>query len=418
MSEADSLFREEAIQFKQGKQQSEVLLNCHVNRQALLWLLCAAVLGIVLLVNRINYKEVQSARGYLITEEREAQLVAPQEGLVQAILVTPGEEVEKGEPIARISQQLYDRNGEAVTVYEKDVLCLELEALNQEKTLQQQEFIQQSVGLRNRILGLQETIRLAAEGLQMLKAQEQISATLLAGTESLLEQQAVSQVKASQQQIAHLDLLRERQLAERQLHQLQQEIRESTAALTALHLEAQQTVHGLDKEIRLISLQLEKVESSPYLSVLANRDGIVSSISIDTGSAVRRGQPLIYLHPRERKLLAEIYVPSSIMGVLAPGQEVMLRYDAFNVHSYGRYPATITTIERTPLDHREHLLPVTPTVEPLFRVLVKPGQHYVEGEDIFPLQAGLQLSADFVTSEMSLIAYIFKPLLNLRGRVS
>lgn len=176
--------------------------------------------------------------------------------------------------------------------------------------------------------------------------------------------------------------------------------------------------HALDKDIRLLSLQLESVNTEPYSTVLANRSGIVSSILLEEGSAVKRGQAIAYLQPEGKSLMAEVFVPSSILGKLAPGEDVMLRYDAFSVHSYGRYPAKISSIERTALDPRNHLLPVAPTSEPLFRVLATPSQHYVEGEDIFPLQPGLQLSADFVTSEMSMVEYIFRPLLNLRGKVS
>ena len=64
------------------------------------------------------------------------------------------------------------------------------------------------------------------------------------------------------------------------------------------------------------------------------------------------------------------------------------------------------------------MIPVSHHAEPVFPVLVKPDQHYVEGSDIYPLQAGLLLEADFVIAEMSLVELIFKPVLSLRGKLT
>jgi membrane fusion protein len=144
----------------------------------------------------------------------------------------------------------------------------------------------------------------------------------------------------------------------------------------------------------------------------------VASIIVAAGDAVGSGQPLLYVQPARESLRGEVYVPSSIVGKLAPGQELLLRYDGFAVESYGRYGATISEISRASVDPREHLLPVGIRGEPVFRVVIQPAQHYVEGDDIYPLQPGLHFSADFVIAEMSLMEFIFRPVLKLQGKVA
>jgi len=101
-----------------------------------------------------------------------------------------------------------------------------------------------------------------------------------------------------------------------------------------------------------------------------------------------------------------------------PGQELLLNYDAFNFQLYGRYRATVTRIDRASLDPREHLLPVPGIQEPVFTIKARLDQSYVEGPDIYRLQSGMLFSADIVTAEMSLLAFIFKPVLELKARLA
>jgi membrane fusion protein len=106
-----------------------------------------------------------------------------------------------------------------------------------------------------------------------------------------------------------------------------------------------------------------------------------------------------------------------MLGNLFQGQQVMLGFDAFDYRYYGRYPAVVEQISRGSLDPREQLLPVPGISEPVFRVRLSLTKQYVEGPDIARLQAGMLLRADFITAEMSLLSFIFKPLLRLRGRI-
>lgn len=413
-----SLFREDVIRFKRHGQQAQVLLKRTSSNKTFVWLLCALAVVLVFAINQIQYKEVESARGHLIGVGGQVQLVAPKDGLVHSILVQPGQTVKEGDRVAQISTQLYDQLGIDTTQREEELLHAELDFLQREKQVQQQLYTQRDASLRARANSLEENIRLSTHGLALLNEQEVISASLIEGTRQLLNREAISQAQASNQQLAHLDLMRERQLAESQLQQFVVAAHETTAELEALDLEQQSKLHRLNKDVRQIALQLDSLKTKPFFSIMANRAGTVSSIPVTLGSAVKEGQPLIYLQPPGQELMAEVYVPSSILGKLAPGQQVMLRYDAFGVHSYGRYAASIKSIDRAALDQRQHLLPVAQATEPLFKVLLSPAQHYVEGEDIYPLQPGLQLSADFVINELSLVQYIFRPLLNLRGRVT
>ena len=163
--------------------------------------------------------------------------------------------------------------------------------------------------------------------------------------------------------------------------------------------------------------EIDILDHQERFTVVAEDRGVVAALAIEAGQPVSPGQLLLRINPVSPQLQAIIYVPSRVLGKLATGQELMLSYDAYDYRYYGRYQAVVTQISRASLDPRELLLPVPGISEPVFKVLASLNEQTVEGPDIARLQAGMLLNADFITAEMSLAAFIFKPLLRLRGRI-
>ena len=418
MTVPEKLFREEAIRHRLKRTRAEVLLQRSTLLQPLLWMFCLGIFGLVLLINSIDYKETLTARGQLIADGGKQILPAPGAGIVSDIRVDLGDQVEEGEIVAILSQSRYDQQGQPLTLHEQKLLSVEYESAKQEKTLLQQTFYARKISFQRRINDQQARIETAIAGLGILEQRKNLSADLLFRTRSLLEKKSIPAMQVAQQELNHLALLHELNSAQSQIQELEIAFDASSLQLQALVSEHDLAMSRLDARLQTLSTRLTNNSELPFLAIMAQRRGVVSSIPVVTGEAVQQGQPLIYLQPSDGKLLVEIFVTSQVMGNLAPGQEVLLSYDAFDFHDYGRYTATIHSIDKSPLDSRQHLLPASPITESLFRVIASPGQHYVEGDDIFPLQPGLLLTADFVGTVMSLIRYILKPVLSLKGKVS
>lgn len=418
MVKAKQLFREESIRHRLHKTSAEVLLQRSSFMQPLLWMLSVVFLGLLIAINQINYKDTQSARGRVVSSGGEQQLVAPAAGIVSELLASVGDRVEQGQVIALIATDVFDRQGRAIG--EGDRALLELEyatAVNQRKHMEQA-FSSRQSDLQARLKQHRQIIPEFSKQLGLIEQQIEISASLLGGVETLLDHKSIPKVQAEQQRMAHIALLREQNSLESELQSLHMQLGMAEQELALLAAEKTLELDRVDAQVRALVLKLEQSADQSTLSVLAQRSGVVSSLPILAGEAVQAGQPLIYLQANDRSMLAEIYVTSKVMGKLAPGQEVLLSYDAFDYQSYGRHAGTVIAIETASLDPRKHLLPMTPSGEPLFRVTAALPQHYVEGQDIFPLQPGLLLTADFVLAEMPLTHYIFKPVLGLRGKVS
>lgn len=412
------LFRPEAVAHRLQRKQEETLLLGSKWLTPLAWCIAVLLLGLVAMMNSTQYKETESARGRILPTVAEQKLVSPKSGVVNNLQVEFGERVKKGEIVAVISLDLFNARGEVSNASAKQMARSGLANLASQKALKLQQFELRQSYLMQQSRQLEARQETALDSLATAREQVLLSEEMLAVSDTLLAKRVVTQSQFDRQKISHLNLLSKSQAAEQTHQELLLQSQHVIENLKVTELEIELELSRIQQEKEALLFQLRRLQDENQISVLAQQDGYVAMISVAVGDAVTTGQPLVYLQSEATGLLAELYVPSRVVAKLAPGQELMLRYDAFDYKSYGRYLAVISEISRAAMDPREHLLPVGNLSEPVFRVLVHPEQHYVEGSEVYPLQAGLLLSADFIVAEMSLLGFIFQPVLNLRGKVS
>ncbi|MCG8414149.1 MAG: HlyD family secretion protein [Pseudomonadales bacterium] len=411
------LFRPEAVSYRINRKRTQAMLQKSSAYPALVWSLCSLLVILVVLMSSLDYRETQSARGRLIAHEAEQQLVAPETALVHELNFSLGDKVQAGDVVATLSRRFFGADGESLSSQQQKYIHLKIQNLREEQHLLEEAHQRYTVNVGIEIEQLRKQLTFAMDGIAALEEQLDISDSLLQKTHTLMSSGSLPEAQYREQEFERLNLVRLIQTAKQTQQQSQSEIVRLENQLATAEFQYELNLSKVRaNEIDLMH-QLSLNEQQEQLSVLALRDGIVSTIAVAEGESVSAGQPLVYLQPDGRALLAEIYVPSTVVAKLVPGQELMLRYDAFDFRSYGRYSAEIESIGRSPLDPREHRIPISNSPEPLFPVLAILDQHFVEGADVFPLQSGLLLGADFITAEMSLIEFIFKPLLGLRGKV-
>lgn len=412
------LFRQEAVLHRLQRKQAQTLLQQSSWIFPLSWGLGVLLLAVVMALALIEYKETETARGTLLAQQPPLKLVTPQAGIVEMLRVEMGQFVRSGEVLASISLARFDGSGIPVSKTDLDMLEAEQQALQEQGRLTEDRLLQQETALDIQMADLESQISLADAAVQTLQEQLRISRSLLQASATLLENGSISNAHYEQQRLAYLQLETEQQSSLAGRLALQRELNLVRAQGNELKLQRSTERLQLEQSLRLLELKEQRTKNLDTIAIVAQREGYVASINVAVGDAVGSGQPLLYVQPAREALRGEVYVPSSIVGKLAPGQELLLRYDGFSVESYGRYGATISEISRASVDPREHLLPVGIPGEPVFRVLIHPAQHYVEGDDIYPLQPGLHFSADFVIAEMSLMEFIFRPVLKLQGKVA
>ena len=132
--------------------------------------------------------------------------------------------------------------------------------------------------------------------------------------------------------------------------------------------------------------------------------------------------PLLNIVPGGSILHAKLFGTSRSVGFVKPGQEVLLRYQAFPYQKFGFYGGTVETVSRSamsPTDLPQQLAGLSSlygTNEPIYEITVDLSKQTATayGEAV-PLQAGMQLNADIMIDRRRLIEWALDPLFSLTG---
>lgn len=418
MSERDALIRPQVLANFRGREYSEPLFR---QRALVKLLVCFAVVLLLLamsLLGLTRYKVTESAPGLLSSPVGAYRVVAPTPALVSEVLVQAGQTVEQGHRLATLRKSSFTVEGEDSGQLELDRLQKQRQLLDEEQALLTTTRAQRREHLARVIADLETSLALSADETALTQDQLERSATQLAALTTLRASRAITALQLDQAWVEHVNI----KLRLNDVEQRRQ------ATITQLNLQRAQQA-SLKGEYARESLQLQQAReqldqtraqlvNGRHLSVIAEAPGIVSAVAVQANQYVVTGQPMFYIDDTRGPLEAALYVPSRLHGKLHIGQELWLDYDAFDYRHYGRYLATITEIANSSLDPREHLLPIPSLQEPMYKITARLEHETIAGSEAYPVQAGMRFSANIVLEEMSLLAYLFRPVFELRARVS
>lgn len=412
------LFRERAIAHRiLGPPSAPVItLANHFKLQLGLWVVLLLVA--TYLLTKTSYKETVAARGVLEPIQGAQKIVSPGAARVEKIHVTRGEQVQKGTILASLSSGIYNEQGGSVVQENIHQLRADRELLV--KKLEVQQLAQQQSTHWSRLAS--ENVHSSKLSLtyeaELLTARTQLSDRNLKAVSTLLQSGNSSTREFDQQQQAHLELLGRSQALSQRLLQYDYELNSLNSAEQQGELDSKQASLQVQRELQLIDQKITNLSNQALFTVVAQGPGVVAELGLETGKSVLPSQPLFFISPPQAELQATLYVPASVQAKLFAGQSVLLRYDAFDYRLYGRYEATVIAIGQAPLDPRETVLPIFGISEPVFKVTAELHESTVQGDSSYRLHSGATLTADFVLWEMSLLQFIFKPILGLQGKVT
>lgn len=148
--------------------------------------------------------------------------------------------------------------------------------------------------------------------------------------------------------------------------------------------------------------------------------GTVTALLGQPGQSVQGGQPLLTLLPDGARLEAHLLVPSRGVGFVAPGDRVLLRYQAFPYQRFGQGEGEVTRVSRSALSAGElaALAVGGAAQEPLYRVVVRLEREAVQAFGrAEALKPGMLLEADVQGERRALWEWLLEPLFSIRGRV-
>ncbi|WP_447731214.1 HlyD family secretion protein [Pseudoxanthomonas suwonensis] len=415
------LFRREALEARRGQWLGAVSLAQPLG----LWLLTAAALlaasAVLLFLLLGTYTRRSTVSGQLVPTDGMAMVVAPATGVVVAVDVREGARVEAGQPLATVAVPRVTRQAGDTLAALEERLRRRREGLEAAYVAQRAQLSAQDAGLRNQLGAARQELAQVEAEIATRRAQVRLARETLHRLRQLQDDRYVSLLQIRQQESTALAQLAEVQALERQavatrrlLVQLQQALDELPAQRDAL-----EAGHLRD----LAALEQEQVETRARgeLVVSAPVGGIVSTQLAKTGQSLQAGQPLLSILPGEGRLEAELLVPSRAIGFIAPGDAVMLRYQAFPYQKFGHQRGIVTRISRSALrpDELVALLGSGQALEPFYRVTVAvPAQDIRAYGKAEALRPGMLLEADILGEERRLVEWLLEPLWTVRGRMA
>ncbi|SDG14055.1 membrane fusion protein [Idiomarina zobellii] len=337
--------------------------------------------------------------------------------MISAIYVNDGEIVKKGQPLILLKTPEYLAGGESLSELISGNLIEQVEILNNRAAQTRRQSDSQKRELEQRIKyhtaqlrDMQEQQNLLQERLDLNKARLTDMTTLsdsgLLAIDEVRQQQEL--ILNARQQLAELRVTE--QSHESQLEQLSGE-------LARLPDETDQQLSVINSEITRLEQQQLELGARSEILITAPVGGVVTNLIAEVGQQVQPSGSLVTVLPNNTELKAMLLIPTRAYGFIKPGQNTKIRFDAFPHQRFGLFDGKISRTSKSIVLPNEIDMPVA-IQEPVYRVeATLTAQEICAYGESMPLQAGMLLSADVVLEQRSLLAWLFEPLLSLKGRI-
>jgi membrane fusion protein len=410
------LFRDEALKAQGDRLLGEVVIAQPVSIRILVFFATFMFLCISLFIASATYARKETVTGYISPAHGIVRVNANQPGVVSALLVKEGDEVEVGTPLLKIEAARINDNGIQVNPEMIRSVEAQLNELDHLEKLSISRNGQQAQQLQAQLAGLEDE---EAALRDRLMAQERLVEMTSSNLDRLRRLAGQGYVSSQDLAAKHEALLSAEQLLSalnQELASIRSSRRQTSVAIKQLPLgleERQSELRNRRSDLELRRLQL--TQQGP-MTIVAPVAGIVSAASVVVGDSISDQQNLLTLLPAGSALEAHLYVPTRAIGFVAKGQEVRILYDAFDYRRYGAQKGKVHEISSAILPASETFRRVQRN-EPSYkvRVVLSDQVFRLEREEL-KLQPGMTLRADIILEHRTLLSWLANPVLALRGR--
>ncbi|MEZ5840910.1 MAG: HlyD family type I secretion periplasmic adaptor subunit [Hyphomicrobiales bacterium] len=199
------------------------------------------------------------------------------------------------------------------------------------------------------------------------------------------------------------DLLHDIPRTEAALSEVQRRRNESTLQFRS-DAEQERTETALEIA-KLEATSAAMQDRSQRSEVVAPISGIVNKVFVTTiGGVVKSGEPLVQIVPADSSISVEARLSPADRAEVWPGLPAMIKISAYEYSIYGALEGRITDISPDALQDERG--------EPYFRVRLEAGAMDFGPQN--PVVPGMLADVDIMTGRHTILAYLLKPIRNLR----
>jgi len=416
---SSALFRQEALAAKQDLHGAALGIR-PVSAPRLTAFFASLALAVLLLLIVGSYTKKERVVGVVQAQQGVALILPPanQSGsIIQRVLVVEGQQVKAGDVVLALSQERYSDAGSADALLEQNLQA-------QHRRLESQAQGQSQIGAATRS-ALQERIRHARHDQETLDEEIRLQVQQIATSTRMVEQlrplladRVISELQYEQQHAQMIDQQARLQALKRQRTAAVTEATQAGEELRRLAGQTQVDQAGLDRD--LLSLQQEQVQRRAQRVTLikAPMDGVISGLTATPGQALGVNAVLASVVPQRAALEVVLYVPSTAVGFIKPGQGVRISYDAFPYQRFGQYRGTVRSVSQSDVPMASAGGEGNKDRRAVFLVKVQLDKDSVAAYGTETrLRPGLTLSADIEIDRRRLIRWMLDPLFAFTGQL-
>lgn len=415
-----SLFRREVLEARRTQWLGAISLAQPLPVRGFAVAAGLAALSVSLFLVLGTYTRRSTVAGQLVPARGIATVLAPATGVVDRLDVAEGDRVGTGQPLAVVAvPRATPIAGDTQTALEKR-LAQRQQGLASTQDAQQRQLQAQADGLHAQLAAARRELAQIEVEVATRRHQARIAEETLQRLRKLEDSRYVSILQIKQQESVALDYAGQMQTLQRQALGMRRDIAQLQQALLELPGQRQAVAAAFQRDLAQLEQERVQTEAQGALAVAAPVGGVVATQMVKPGQAVQAGQPLLSVLPGDGRLEAELLVPSRAIGFVAPGDRVLLRYQAYPYQKFGHHLGTVARISRSALSPGElgALIGNAQQGEPFYRITVSLARQavmaYGKPE---PLKPGMLVDADILGEKRRLIEWVFEPLYSLKGKV-
>jgi len=401
--------------------------------RSILWAIALIFAASVLWACLGRIDMVAVARGKLIPSDHSKVIQPLETGIVRAIHVRDGQDVEMGSALIELdptaSRAEYARQAKELTAARVQIARLRA-LLAGGGDLEEPEGAEPAfVALLQRMLRDQwsehesrlEAARLLVEQRRAIAAATQADIDRLEATVPMLTERAeafktlleggfvarMQFLEVEEQRISRVQSLA---MQRERLAQDRAGLAEALKQVEALDFEFKRSRLGelADWETRAASLEQEVVKAARHSEIqqlTSPVDGVVQQLAVHTlGGVVTPAQPLMVIVPRDHPLEVDAWVENKDVGFVSVGQPVEVKLDTFPFTTYGTIPGKVLMVSRDAVQvDKVGLVYAARASLGRFTILM-------DGEPV-ALLAGMSVSVEIKIGERRLIEFFLSPFL-------
>jgi len=417
------LFRNEVIAHARSSTLGDIIIIRPISFSLFAWTTLFLICAILAMLFLGSYTSRSAVSGQLAPDAGLVKLYAPQSGEVIGKHVTEGATVKAGDVLYILSS---DRDSSKIGATQAAIST----QIEQQKSSLDHEIVEtrlleseQRDGIIKKISDLQSEIAVLAQATSLQSDRVKLAEDTLARYQALSAKDYISKEQFQQKAEDLLDQKQRLQDLERNKINTNSELSDQQITLKSLGMKSENELSELNRNLASAQEQLTDSESKRRIVITAPISGTATAVLVDVGQTVDSSRPLLSIVPQNAVFRAELYAPSRAIGFVRPGQEVVLRFQAYPYQKFGHQTGVVESVSRTALMANE-INDAGMSVgglndrEPRYRIIVKlPAQTIRAYGQQQSLQTGMLIDADILQEKRRLYEWALEPLYSLSGKL-